>query len=354
MCFPNLRPYNTHKLQFKSIPCTFLGYSTNHKGYRCLSPSGRIFISRDVVFDESKFPFASLKSSSTPSNQFSSSSLHVTPSIPTVSVSSSAAPIITDVVNSSTNPLVLQDNVSLQGNQSPLLHTPLSTTSSTSSTTRYMLPSTSSPSLSSDSSTTRYMLPPQTPIPSSLPNSSSITVNDHSMITRGKKGIHKPKAYLSVTEPTTVTTALKDPKWLQAMKEEYSALLKNNTWQLVSLPPGKSVIGCKWIFRVKQHSDDSIDRYKARLVAKGFHQTPGFDFSETFSPVIKPVTVQIVLSIAITKGWPNRQLEVNNAFQPPGFSTGDSNVVCKLNKSLYGLKQAPRHGLTHLPQLSLV
>ena len=60
-CWPNLHPYNTHKLQFRSKQCAFLGYSHLHKGFKCLDIStGRIYISRDVVFDETMFPFASL------------------------------------------------------------------------------------------------------------------------------------------------------------------------------------------------------------------------------------------------------------------------------------------------------
>jgi hypothetical protein len=60
-CWPNLRPYNSHKLQFRSKQCVFLGYSNSHKGFKCLDPAeGRIYISRDVVFDEHVYPFASL------------------------------------------------------------------------------------------------------------------------------------------------------------------------------------------------------------------------------------------------------------------------------------------------------
>jgi histone deacetylase 1/2 len=60
-CWPNLRPYNKRKLAFRSKQCVFLGYSPLHKGVKCLDVStGRIYISRDVVFDENVFPFASL------------------------------------------------------------------------------------------------------------------------------------------------------------------------------------------------------------------------------------------------------------------------------------------------------
>lgn len=62
-CWPNLRPYNSHKLQFRSVRCVFLGYSVMHKGYKCLDIStGRIYTSRDVIFDENIFPFSKLHS----------------------------------------------------------------------------------------------------------------------------------------------------------------------------------------------------------------------------------------------------------------------------------------------------
>jgi hypothetical protein len=62
-CWPNLRPYNRHKIEFRSKQCAFLGYSNLHKWYKCLDISmGRLYISRDIVFDESVFPFATLHS----------------------------------------------------------------------------------------------------------------------------------------------------------------------------------------------------------------------------------------------------------------------------------------------------
>jgi histone deacetylase 1/2 len=58
-CWPHLRPMNNKKLAFRSKECVFVGYSSHHKGYKCLDTSmGRIYISRDVVFDESVFPFS--------------------------------------------------------------------------------------------------------------------------------------------------------------------------------------------------------------------------------------------------------------------------------------------------------
>jgi histone deacetylase 1/2 len=85
--------------------------------------------------------------------------------------------------------------------------------------------------------------------------------------------------------------------------------MDNNTWSLVPLPLHRKAIGCKWIFRVKENADGAINKYKARLVAKGFSQIPGFDFIETFSPMIKPVTIRIILTHAVTYHWPVQQMQ---------------------------------------------
>jgi histone deacetylase 1/2 len=60
-CWPYLRPYNKRKLEFRSKECVFLGYSKLHKGFKCLDvKTGRVYISRDVVFDENIFLFSEL------------------------------------------------------------------------------------------------------------------------------------------------------------------------------------------------------------------------------------------------------------------------------------------------------
>ncbi|MCH82526.1 retrovirus-related Pol polyprotein from transposon TNT 1-94 [Trifolium medium] len=185
------------------------------------------------------------------------------------------------------------------------------------------------------------------------------------MVTRSKAR-HNPTLLLTHVEPTTVKQAFQSSHRTKAMQEEYDALIKNNTWTLVSPPAHKSPIGCKWVFRVKENSDGTINKYKARLVAKGFHQKAGSDFTETFSPVVKPVTVRTVLTIAVSNKWPIQQIDVNNAFlngnleeevymqQPPGFEVSDKSLVCKLNKALYGLKQAPRAWFNRLKSALLL
>ena len=61
------------------------------------------------------------------------------------------------------------------------------------------------------------------------------------------------------------------------------ALEKNNTWEKVNLPKGKTSMGCKWVFTVKFNLDGSLERYKVKLVAKSFTRTYGIDYQETFS-----------------------------------------------------------------------
>ncbi|WMV12772.1 hypothetical protein MTR67_006157 [Solanum verrucosum] len=122
--------------------------------------------------------------------------------------------------------------------------------------------------------------------------------------------------------------------------------------------PSAIVNHAAWI---KSKVDGSIECHKARLEAKGFHQDEGVDYFDTFSPVVKPTTVRLILSLAMTNKWYVQQLDINNVFlngdlsekvfmeQPKGFvDPHRSHFVCKLNKALYGFKQAPRAWINKL------
>jgi histone deacetylase 1/2 len=166
---------------------------------------------------------------------------------------------------------------------------------------------------------------------------------------------YDPKRRTFASEPSSYRSALVDTHWRSAMEDEHAALLRNNTWTLVPKPPGTNIIGSRWVFKIKHKADGSLDKYKARLVAQGFTQRYGVDYLDTYSPVVKPATVRLVLSISMSRDWSVRQLDISNAFlhgtleetaymrQPPGFEDErHPEYVCKLQKSIYGLKQSPR------------
>lgn len=147
------------------------------------------------------------------------------------------------------------------------------------------------------------------------------------------------------------------------MESELEALKKNETWEIVDLPPNVRPTGNKWAYKVKHKADGSIERYRARLVAKGYNQIEDLDFFDTFSHVAKLTTVRLLLDVAAMNNWHLHQLDVNNAFLhgdlneeiymmiPKGVSYARQNQVCKLKKSLYGLKQTSRKWYEKLTNL---
>lgn len=157
-------------------------------------------------------------------------------------------------------------------------------------------------------------------------------------------------------EPTTYDEAIgseQTQQWKCAMDDEYNALIENQTWELVEAPKDQKVIDNRWVFKVKQNPDGTIERYKARLVVRGFTQQYGVDYEETFSPVARYTSIRLILSLAAINKMKLKQFDVKTAFlygelkenvymkQPVGYEDG-SERVCKLKKSLYGLKQASR------------
>ena len=85
--------------------------------------------------------------------------------------------------------------------------------------------------------------------------------------------------------------------WYDAMKDEMNSMASNGVWDLVELPNGLKVIGCKWVFKTKKDSLGNIERYKARLVAKGFTQKEGINYKEIFSLVSNEDSLCIILAL---------------------------------------------------------
>jgi len=160
----------------------------------------------------------------------------------------------------------------------------------------------------------------------------------------------------SLSIPKSLGDALAHPGWHQTMLDELSALRHSGTWDLVRLPSGKSVVGCRWVYAIKVGPNGTVDRLKARLIAKCYIQIFGLNYGDTFSPVAKMASVRLFIAMAALRQWPLHQLDVKKAFLnddlneeiymelPPSFDAqGESSgLVCRLHKSLYDLKQSPR------------
>ena len=119
------------------------------------------------------------------------------------------------------------------------------------------------------------------------------------------------------------------------------------------MPSSQSLVGCRWVYKIKTKVDGSVERYKAHLVAKGFNQEYGIDYEGTFSPVARLTSIRCLIAVAAVRRWPLYHMDVKNAFlngdlqeevymQPPPGSTHSGHQVCRLRRALYGHKQAPQ------------
>jgi hypothetical protein len=305
-CFVLLQSHERTKLEPRSRLCCFLGYGVEQKGYRCYDPvSHRLRISRHVVFWEHKL--------------FHEVGKFCMPAFP---------PFTT------------------------LLEMRLSH-----STTGDICPESSSLELQSSNAHDVATLESLDYAPSEAPAHTSPPALRRS--TRVKslpshlQDFYCFHALAALHEPHSYREASTNPLRQDAMKEELDALHKNHIWDLVDLPRGKSIVGCKWVYKIKTCSDGTVERYMAHLVARGFTQEYGVDYEETFAPVARLSSVRALLAVAASRHWSLSQMDVKNAFlngdlseevymQPPPGLSSPPNKVCRLRRALYGLKQAPR------------
>lgn len=215
-----------------------MGYNSYHKGYRYLSPSGRIYISRHVCFNEMEFPYQSL---------FSHDCKNPLPSEASVT---SWLPLTTNTPHSQPH------------NCPPTAPTPSSPTNSHDDL---------HPTPSQSSSIPSHPWP-TSPIPTMplLPSPSPPSQNLHPMTTRAKFDISRPKLrfiglsqlspspnWLSSEAPTFVKASLY-PQWQQAIRNEFQALQHNHTWDLVPPSSSHNFIGTKWVYKIKRDADGCV------------------------------------------------------------------------------------------------
>uniref|UniRef100_A0AAV1VBB0 Polyprotein n=1 Tax=Peronospora matthiolae TaxID=2874970 RepID=A0AAV1VBB0_9STRA len=160
-----------------------------------------------------------------------------------------------------------------------------------------------------------------------------------------------------LAEPVTFQDAINGPDqahWRNAVKAELKSMHLRGVFRAAKLPRGQGAIGTKWVFKIKRKADGSVEKYKARLVAKGFKQKYDIDYTETFSPVVKYVTLRMVIAITKYFDWPLDQVDVVTAFLygvmkekvycviPEGVEMDGDFDCLELVKAIYGLKQASR------------
>ena len=87
------------------------------------------------------------------------------------------------------------------------------------------------------------------------------------------------------------------------MIEEYQSIMKNDSWDIVPRPEGKSVVTSKWIYKIKYAAHCSIEKYKEIFVACGFSQKEGIDYEENFAPVARYTSIRSVLALATVMKW---------------------------------------------------
>ncbi|CAH9140526.1 unnamed protein product [Cuscuta epithymum] len=386
LCYAHNKIVSGDKFAPRGVRCVFLGYAYAQKGWKVFDlDNRRHFVSRDVRFIESKFPFANedkvtdtatLGKSSELNNDNATKELEHYLRFSQLDDSSSmhAATTTRQQIHSqagSRNPPHehMQPPEEIHASN----HNTVDHTHSTADTTEIGPTATGSTQLLAGRGLRQRKAPiwhqdyevqlntvkinslsvahPSSSVDSGNPYSISHYVNYNRFSVSHRAFLAAISAH---KEPSSFQEAVRHPEWRAAMKREIDALERTGTWEIQALPPGKRAIYCKWVFKIKYKCDGSIDRYKARLVVCGNRQVQGIDYTETFAPVAKMVTVRTILAVASSRHWELHQMDVDNAFLhgdlheevymhlPPGYSSSTPGKVCRLLRSLYGLRQAPR------------
>nr|GEX78789.1 zinc finger, CCHC-type [Tanacetum cinerariifolium] len=134
-----------------------------------------------------------------------------------------------------------------------------------------------------------------------LPDSKRKTLDEKSIDCIFVGNVEHSKAYSFEEDHKTYNKAMQSwdvAFWKEAINDEISSIMENNTWDLSDLPPGCKPLGCKWIFKRKMKVDGTIDKFKVRLVIQGFRQNKGIDYFDTYAPVARITIIRLLLALA--------------------------------------------------------
>ena len=373
------------KLQSKSKKGIFIGYDETKQGYKVYDmEANKTIVSRDVLFNEHSFTFGRSKGKA----------MYMSPNVLVNESSTSYETELDTLIHSLTNSESMTSETSVASVPRPIATTTTSVNNSGLPQSQHQLlqemkhdddeptdnnhdddnnadhQHNNQPTNIDDDNAEHNTIPQQQSIPQRPRSTRPRKVPQRDfMVHHSQYALNAVQASeMPESEPNHYQEAVHSmnaAQWRQAMDEEMNALHQNNTWTLVALPPGRTAIGSKWVYKYKLNKDGAIERYKARFCAKGYSQVQGIDYNQTFAPVVKYKSLRIILALAAIKDYELTQMDVCTAFlnaeikeqvymkQPEGYEIGGDNMVCKLNKTLYGTKQAPHEWNEELNNFTL-
>lgn len=325
----------------KCIKLTFLGYQKGVKGWRFIDPSNdKIYVSRDVTFLEKENVNVSQNNNKVMTNE----------------INNVICPIF-QINSDVSNENIQRDNinnhdVSEEMNESPEHDNEF---------------------YDCDTNVQNVNSSENNELRDGMRTESEVQDSTEPVLRRSTRVRKKPERYgdcttyytmkegsqvrVVIDEPQTADEALSSPysdDWMRAMNEEHESLIRNKTYEIVDMIPGRKVLHTRWVYKLKENPDRTI-RFKARLVVKGCAQKPGIDYQETYSPVVKYASLRYLFAFAARHKLHIDQLDVTTAYlygdleeeiyvRPPKelIKKENENKIWSLKKSVYGLKQSGR------------
>jgi len=300
ICFAHIPDDLRSKLDAKAIKCRFLGYASDSKGYRVEDrESGRIFVSRDVIFSKEQ----------------------ENPDYGLVGATDLMELQIVEEKKESVDATVTDDEVKDDGHYE----------------------------LVGDN---LALIPDRNVDDEDGKDPENVEPRRHSNRSRqwnNRLGDYFSGLAVKGSFDQNNNDDYSGIEWEIARGDEIRAHKENGTWEIVKRPDNVSVVDCTWVYTLKGGV-----KPKARLVAKGYTQIPGRDYTNVYAPVISLNTIRLILALAVESDWVLTHLDVSTAFlngilsetiymrQPPGYEVGEGydDYVCLLRKSIYGLKQS--------------